>query len=41
MIKIRNDCFETNSSSVHAMIISKEEVSPANVTVHFDIGEYG
>lgn len=41
MIKIRNDCFETNSSSVHAMIISKEEISPVNVTVHFDIGEYG
>ena len=41
MIKIRNGCFETNSSSVHAMIISKGEVDPINATVYFNIGEYG
>ena len=41
MIKIRNGCFETNSSSVHAMIISKEKVNPVDVTVCFYIREYG
>lgn len=40
-IKIRNSVFETNSSSVHAMIISKEEVNPVNETVYFGIGEFG
>ena len=25
MIKIRKDCFETNSSSVHALVLNKKE----------------
>lgn len=41
MIKIRNGCFETNSSSVHAMIVSKEKTNPINLTVSFNIGEFG
>ena len=41
MIKIRNGCFETNSSSVHAMIVSKEEVTPINQTIYFNIGRFG
>ena len=43
MIKIRNGCFETNSSSVHAMIVTKEktDVEPSNKFVHFGLGEFG
>ena len=41
MIRIRNGVFETNSSSVHAMIISKGEVDPVTFPVYFNIGEYG
>ena len=41
MIKIRNGCFETNSSSVHAMIIAKKNVDPMDTTVNFNIGEFG
>lgn len=40
MIQVRNGVFETNSSSVHAMIISDKKVKPGSV-VHFGIGEFG
>lgn len=40
MIQIRNGVFETNSSSVHAMIITDAKVKPGSV-VHFGIGEFG
>lgn len=42
-IKIRNSVFETNSSSVHAMIVSKEmpKIEPYNNFIHFGLGEYG
>lgn len=41
MIKIRNGCFETNSSSVHAIIVTKEETNPFDNVVNFGFGEYG
>lgn len=41
MIKIRNGCFETNSSSVHAMIVTKEETTPFDNVVNFGFGEFG
>ena len=40
MIKIRQSCFETNSSSTHSMIITNEYTSPGN-SVYFDTGFYG
>ena len=41
MIKIRNGCFETNSSSVHTLVISRNmpKVLPPSITFH--IKEYG
>lgn len=43
MIKVRNGVFETNSSSVHAIIVSKEktEVEPYINFVRFGLGDYG
>ena len=40
-IKIRSSVFETNSSSVHAMIITKGETNPSDNAVNFGFGEYG
>jgi len=40
MINVRTNIFETNSSSVHAMIITKEKVQP-DMKVYFGFGEYG
>ena len=41
MIKVRNGCFETNSSSVHTLVISRNmpEVLPPSISFH--IREYG
>ena len=41
MIKVRNGCFETNSSSVHTLVISRNmpEVLPPSIGFH--IKEYG
>lgn len=43
MIKIRNGVFETNSSSVHAIIIARGDIALPLVdqTVYFGLGEYG
>lgn len=38
--KIRNGCFETNSSSTHAICISKENYTKRNF-IKFEIGEFG
>lgn len=40
-IKIRSSVFETNSSSVHAMIVTKEETNPSDNVVNFGFGRYG
>lgn len=40
MINVRTNIFETNSSSVHAMIITDKKVKP-DAVVHFNIGEFG
>lgn len=40
MIQIRNNVFETNSSSTHSICIPKKTKSTVN-QVHFSIGEYG
>lgn len=40
-ISIRNGVFETNSSSVHSICISKAPVSPNNKTIGFYLNEYG
>lgn len=40
MINIRRNCFETNSSSTHAIIISSESVDPI-FNVDLSIGEFG
>ena len=41
MFKIRQGCFETNSSSTHAIIVAAEKVEPLYFSVKFDIGEFG
>ena len=41
MFKIRQGCFETNSSSTHAIIVAAEKVEPFYFSVKFDIGEFG
>ena len=41
MIKIRNNVFETNSSSVHSIVVSTEPVNSIPGTIWFGIGEYG
>lgn len=41
MINIRNNLFETNSSSVHAICRSKNNDWEIPNTLHFDFGEYG
>ena len=40
MIKIRHNAFETNSSSIHSLIITNENTTPARKVV-FEIGEFG
>ena len=42
MIQIRHSIFETNSSSTHAICISRKPVKVAHPSrLHFSIGEYG
>ena len=41
MIKIRRGCFETNSSSTHAIIITKEEPGFICPDIDLSIGEFG
>lgn len=41
MIQIRNGVFETNSSSTHSIVISKEPVNRFPEQRHFRAGEYG
>jgi hypothetical protein len=41
MKQIRNNVFETNSSSTHSICISKKPVSADGSFIHFYIGEYG
>lgn len=41
MINIRNNLFETNSSSVHAICIGKNNVHDIPNTLYFKFGEYG
>jgi len=41
MINIRSSVFETNSSSVHAMIVTLEKTLPDNDLVVFNFGEFG
>lgn len=43
MKNIRNGVFETNSSSVHSIAISKKKLPDSKIpsTVFFEIGEYG
>ena len=42
MIAIRNGCFETNSSSTHAMIVSTEKVNDYSLfDVEMNIGRFG
>lgn len=40
MNKIRRNVFETNSSSVHSIVITKNETEPRNDVV-FELGEFG
>lgn len=40
MIQVRNNVFETNSSSVHAMVITNAKVRP-DTNVFFGFGDYG
>lgn len=39
--QIRNSVFETNSSSVHSISISKQPIGNIPKFVNFNIGEYG
>lgn len=41
MKQIRNNVFETNSSSMHSIAISKEPVARFPDTIRFYLGEYG
>lgn len=41
MIQTRYGVFETNSSSVHSICISKEKTKSAHRMVHLRFGEYG
>ena len=41
MKQIRNGVFETNSSSIHSIAISKEPVINFLDTIHFRLGEFG
>ena len=41
MIKIRQNIFETNSSSVHAMVVQSAPVNARGLTVILAIGEFG
>ena len=41
MKQIRNGVFETNSSSMHSIAISKEPVINLPSTIHFRLGEFG
>ncbi len=41
MIQIRKGCFETNSSSTHTLVISKEMPTNFPETVSLSIGEFG
>jgi hypothetical protein len=41
MIKIRNSVFETNSSSVHSIVVSTEPVDFAPTSIYFELGEFG
>ena len=41
MIQIRYNCFETNSSSTHTLVISKEMPTHFPESVSFSIGEFG
>lgn len=41
MKQIRNNAFETNSSSTHSICISKKPISAEGSFIHFYIGEYG
>ena len=41
MIKVRKGCFETNSSSVHALVVSHGSRESYPHTIIFGIGEYG
>lgn len=41
MIKIRNNVFETNSSSIHAICVSSKPVDAHGLTVTLRIGEFG
>lgn len=41
MINVRLNCFETNSSSTHSMVIAHEKPTHYPHHVHFGIGEYG
>lgn len=41
MFKIRNEIFETNSSSIHAICINSKPVEANGLTVHLHIGEFG
>ena len=41
MIKVRNGCFETNSSSVHTLVISRNMPKVLPPSIIFHIREYG
>ena len=41
MRQIRNNVFETNSSSMHSIAISKEPVAGFPESIYFYLGEYG
>lgn len=41
MRQTRNGVFETNSSSVHSICISKEPIEKFPDSIHFYLGEYG
>lgn len=42
MLQIRNNVFETNSSSTHSLCISKKEpIINTNETIYFNLGFYG
>lgn len=41
MIQVRNSVFETNSSSVHAICVTQNDVNLYDPVVFFDIGDFG
>lgn len=41
MRQIRNNVFETNSSSIHSIAISKEPVAGLPESIYFCLGGYG